>query len=263
MSHPSVTKPASESVLLAERRQYKDFAVSHSEPFYREVLGDLYRSWLETNRDFFHSQLHEPHLTIGQTPPRCLGLCSPKTDWGGDCQITITESLVFGKHRIVVNRWPAAGTKRFIRDVVLHESIHQYQWEVSGNAELAYRGHGPEFTKFCNEIGAQLDLAPVVPRRRGRKDLEKPIANCWPHNVRPAGFYGRDIDLDRIVSRPTRPQHCSHCGRCLENILGFLEGRGPEATRRLLEKEIGRQRARGGSEESCACEIDALDEACP
>jgi hypothetical protein len=263
---PQKVLPAGKSIRLAERQQYADFAVSHSEPVYREVLADLYRFWHETNQSFFHGRLNKPHLTIGQTPPRCLGFTRLFTDWGGDIQITIAESVVLGSHRVVVNRWPAEGAKRFVRDVVLHETIHQFQREIGGNAELAYRGHGPEFTKLCNQIGAKLDLVPVMPRRRGRKDSEKPTANYWPHNVRPAGYYSPDIDLGGVARKLEKPRHCSNCSQCLENLLAYLEERGTEETRKFLQKQLDWQRARrpgGCGTSSCnPTWIDASDEDC-
>ena len=241
------------------------YTVIQSEPVYREVLADLYSFLKQTNQQFFQGRLHQPHLTIGQTPTRSFGFCKPLTDWGGETQITVAESVYLGKHRVVVNRWSAEGSKRFIRDLVLHEQIHQWQWEVAGNSEPGYRGHGPLFAKCCNEIGAQLGLAAVIPRRRGRKDGGKPIANYWPYNVRPAHFYAPDIDLEQAIGNLTKPKHESECVQCLENILGFLEVKGVDATRRLLQREINRQRAKHACGDGALCGtvwIDALDEVC-
>ena len=208
--------------------------------------------------------MNEPHLTIGQTPSRCFGFCKPVTDWGGECQITISESLLLGKNEVVVNRWPAEGTERFLRDIVLHRTVHQWQWEIVGDHESGYRGHGPKFADRCNRIGEQLDLASVVPRRRpGRKDTQRPPANYWPYNVRPEHYYSPDIDLDRVIRKVAKPKHEPDCTQCLANILGLLEARGADETRRLLQREIDRQQAKhaGGVRAECGkLWIDAWDD---
>lgn len=146
-SRSIVTKPAPKQVLTAERRQYAEFAVAHSEPIYREAFANLFPFWQEANERFFEGKLLPPHLTIGQTPARCLGFYKPVTDGGSDCQITVNQAMYFGTHRIVVNRWPAEGAKRFVQDVVRHEMVHQYQWEILGDSEPGYRGHGPRFAE--------------------------------------------------------------------------------------------------------------------
>ena len=250
MSQSVVTKLAPDEIVQAERRRYAAFAVRHSEPVYREVLADLYDFWREMNKTFFRGQLKKPHLTIGVTPPRCLGFCKPLTDWGGQLQITISETVVLGRHRVVVNRWPAEGAKRFARDMLLHEILHQFAWEVSGDTEQGYRGHGPRFTKLCNEIGERLGITFVITRRRGRKDSEKATANYWPYSVRPAGYYAPDVDLERMIRKMAKPQHYTSCARCLANLLAFFEERGGNEFRNLLQREIEREQAKpakGGS----------------
>jgi len=76
-----------------------------------------------------------------------------------------------------------------VADVLLHETVHQYHQEVTGEAEESYKGHGPAFRDTCNELGEQLGLPTVrVAKARG---LEKDLPSCahWPHNVRPTGYY--------------------------------------------------------------------------
>jgi len=245
MSQPSVTKPASKEVLLAERQRNRDFAVYDSEPAFRLPLTDLYNCWEEWNKRFFSARLALPHLCIDPTPPRCLGDTRSWTGSGAEIQITISQAVVFGSHRVVVNRWPAEGTKRFIRDILAHEMIHQYQFEVSGNHEAGYRGHGPEFAARCNCIGEEWGLTPVMPRRRGRRDAERAIANFWPHNVRPPDFYAPDIALDRIIDKPAKPQHQPNCCYLLlEQLRALLVERGGEETLRFIEAELAWRRAR-------------------
>ena len=75
--------------------------------------------------------------------------------------------------------WDATG-------VLLHEMIHQ---RLAQNADLrdlgprSLGGHGDEFTAWCNRIGPDLGLVPVVARKpRGRK---VPLSRHWPSCAKP------------------------------------------------------------------------------
>jgi hypothetical protein len=114
-------------------------------------------------------------------------------------------------------RGDSEGCFRFAADVQLHETIHQWQQEVTGNAEPAYHGHGPGFTSKCNEIGAALGLPAVVARnRKGGKLLR---SAQWPHNVRPLDYYLGAYDPeggtpDPGEQNPAPPPDmiiCPHC----------------------------------------------------
>lgn len=227
-------------IIREERRRFVDFASHHANPGHRAVLADLYRFWWKANRQHFEIRLIEPHITLGVTGPRVLGFCSPTTDWGSDLQITLNEKLVFGGHRVTINPWPAEGLRKFVLDVLLHEMIHQYQYEVEGNAEAGYRGHGPEFCKKCKKIGEKLGLPPVIVRRRGQKDADKPVCCHWPHNVRPSGFYIPDVDEGRILKAWIKPRPEPEWLQIFRNLLAIHDDHGPEALRRLLEHEIER-----------------------
>jgi hypothetical protein len=102
-----------------------------------------------------------------------------------------------------------------VDDVLLHEMVHQWQFEVLGDPEPAYQGHGPLFRDVANRIGAVLGLSPVrdCKRRGSGKDL--PSCAQWPHCVRPADHYlgayrprrrdrqtGEDLErIERLVAR--------------------------------------------------------------
>jgi hypothetical protein len=81
------------------------------------------------------------------------------------------------------------GRHRFVEDVLLHEMIHQFHQEVTGQHEHSYHGHGPAFRDKANEIGAALGLSRV--RDSKRRGAEKHLPSCaqWPHCVRPNGYY--------------------------------------------------------------------------
>jgi len=52
-------------------------------------------------------------------------------------------------------------------------------------AKSTLGGHGDEFTAWCNRIGPDLGLVPVVGRKpRGRK---VPLSRYWPSCAKPIG----------------------------------------------------------------------------
>ncbi|MBI4022268.1 MAG: hypothetical protein HY372_02835 [Candidatus Andersenbacteria bacterium] len=233
--------PKGKRLLDAERRSFARFATRHAEPVFRDVSRHLYERWDELNRRYFKRKLKRPHLTFGYTSPRSLAFCSPLTDWGATLQITINQRLILGDHRIVVNPWPAQGVKRFLADVLLHESLHQYHREVTGKTDPGYRGHGTAFAQTCNDIGDQLGLPPVVARRRNRaKDLDKPICNYWPHNVRPPDFYSPDIDTEVIVARRVKPRHVPNDAIFIESLRALLDEHRYSELREALDAELAR-----------------------
>src|SRR5262249_17764989 len=83
----------------------------------------------------------------------------------------------------------AEGRFRFVTDVFLHETIHQWQHEVLGDLEDGYHGHGPKFRDQCNRIGALLGVSPVRTSKARGKDKALPSCAYWPHCVRTADYY--------------------------------------------------------------------------
>lgn len=83
----------------------------------------------------------------------------------------------------------AEGRRRFVDDVLLHEQVHQYQQEVSGELDAGYHGHGPAFRDQANRIGGALGLAPVRTSKRRGVDADLPSCAQWPHNVRGSEHY--------------------------------------------------------------------------
>ena len=77
---------------------------------------------------------------------RALGDYSQISGFGGRGQIRIRESLLTGAHRAVrAGDDFAAVRSKFVEDVLLHETVHQYQHEVFGRPEKSFKGHGPGF----------------------------------------------------------------------------------------------------------------------
>jgi hypothetical protein len=65
--------------------------------------------------------------------------------------------------------------------------IHQWQYEVVGNTEVSYHGHGTIFRDKANEIGTKLGLPPVRTKHGKAKDV--PLCSYFAHAVRPDGYY--------------------------------------------------------------------------
>ncbi|MGA2797920.1 MAG: SprT-like domain-containing protein [Thermoguttaceae bacterium] len=230
--------PASRSILNAERRRYALFVAKYAEPVYRQVLIELYILWEHFNRLFFKNRLKHPHLMMGRVPPNVFSFCKSLTDWGADLQITFDQRFVLGGHKKITKTWPAEGTKLLVNDILLHEMIHQYHFELTGNSEPGYRGHGPQFTKVCNEIGEQLGLPAVITRRRGTKDGEKPTSSRWPCNVRPDGYYGSDVAIQKEPTIIIKPRHYPNWAIIFEAILAYIDENRIAELKRMLVREL-------------------------
>lgn len=144
-----------------------------------EALGEkearhLYARFAEYNERYFGGELAQALILITQSgSARTLGDYCPRDVHGLESRIRIAPATV--KRGL-----------RYAEDVLLHEMIHAWQHEVSGDLEPGYRGHGPVFAGKANEIGEQIGLAPVSPKARGGM----PDCAQWPANVRPADYYG-------------------------------------------------------------------------
>lgn len=174
----------------AHRRAFRAYVVADAEPWHQMHLGALYRDWDRFNRDHFAGALVEPYILLAEpTTPRAYGDCGPVSGFGGKSQIRLRPSLLTGTHPHMAPDGKADGRVRFVTDVLLHEMIHQWQHEISGDRDDAYHGHGPAFRDKANAIGATLGLDPV--RTCKARGPDKHLASCsqWPHDVRPAGYY--------------------------------------------------------------------------
>lgn len=174
---------------IRHRKDFREYVVQDGVPGHREVLADLYATWDQYHRDFFHD-MTVPYIVFGNPgSARVLGTCQDISDFGGKLQITMRRALFDGKYKGINWDAPQEGIDRYRKDVLLHEMVHQFHFEVTGDTEDSYKGHGPKFAEVCNTIGRDLGLAEVRPAKARGKDKDRPSCAQWPHNVRPADYY--------------------------------------------------------------------------
>jgi len=172
----------------------------------------LYGLWEEWNDRFFEGILVPPLVQLaepGQT--HCYGDCSPYSGLAGiRSRIRLRPSILAGTLRDLKHgSRNKQGLRRFLEDVLLHEMIHQWHFEVTGQDDASYSGHGPAFSQKANEIAVKLGLPPVgrTCKKRDHADKGLQSPSQWPHDVRPAGYYLgahvlASVDKPKRVSLP-------------------------------------------------------------
>ncbi len=198
---------------IAFREQMRRYILEHSEPWHREHLGHLGRLWEQWNIEHFDAAMVIATILLSNpTNPRRLGQCGPISGFGCRSEIIIRPSLLTGTHPMVhVGDEYERGRSLLVADVLLHEMIHQWQQEVTGDTDKHYKGHGPTFSAKANEIGARLGL-PLVGRTYKKRDcadkgLESP--SYWPYIVRPKDHYlGAYVLASRDKPEEDRPALC-------------------------------------------------------
>lgn len=145
------------------------------------LVGELYKRFDAMNAEHFGNKLAAPLVLVTPTSsPRAVGDATLRDPHGLRSVVRIAPKSL---RRGIV----------YAADVLLHEMIHVWQYEILGDHESGYKGHGPRFAEKCNHIGDRLGLAPVgVKGRRGLPDCAR-----WPLCVRPEGFYPPDPDEER------------------------------------------------------------------
>lgn len=233
-----------------ERRCRREFATSSAEEGHRVWQRELYPLWERWNVEHFHGRLKPPHLGFGRTPPRSLGLCSRTTDYGAPLQITLNERLVFGADPSWVTAPFGEGHRRAVADLLLRFVVQQHVLEGLGADERRYYGCGPRYHQEVNRVGLAMGLAMVIFDRSGAEDADEPICKGWPHNVRPEGYYGRDITRE-LLGRLTHPaasrRSASPAPPSLggwEMVLFLLAARREEDLRRIAAAQVDRLKAR-------------------
>jgi hypothetical protein len=198
MDHTSLT-PADRK----HREEFASFAREHGHGPYRPVLERLYVLWESWNAEHFAGKLITPHILLAEPKsPRALGDHAQLSGWGSRNQIRIRPSLLGGSHpQVRAGEEFAEGRFLLVADVLLHETIHQYHDEVTGQVERSYHGHGPAYRDECNRIGKALGLPPV--RTAKARGPEKSLPSCahWPLNVRPEGYYREAFEVGSEVAR--------------------------------------------------------------
>jgi hypothetical protein len=147
----------------------------------------LYEAARLYNGEHFEGALLPCFVEI--TPPgsmRALADYRPRSHEGVDSHI-----------RIGVRTLEKGG--RYALDVLLHEMVHAFCFEILGDIEPGYAGHGPKWTAQCNRIGRKLGLGEVFTKGRGG-----PSSARWPMSVRPAGYYGEPEETG--PSEPAKPR---------------------------------------------------------
>lgn len=229
--------------LDAERVAHEQFSRAHSLPEYRTLLAARYREWHGYNATFFGGRLRTPHIAIGRTSPRRFSMCQRTTNYGGALCITLNDRILFGRrHRVVKNR--GEGWGRFVADLLLAETVCQAVRELEDDDEEGYDGYGPRFVAHANRVGEALGLSWVVPRR-GAGDRDRASAATWPWGVRPAGYYGTDVDLRPAARSHWRgpPPPVSYQAGVYQYFLHLLRTEpGTDRLRRLLGGQVDRAR---------------------
>lgn len=170
------------------RIDYWQWVDQHADTASRDRLLVLRDHWRDCNRRYFAGRMVEPYITLTEpSAPQVYGQCESVSSWGSRLEIKLRPSLLDGTHPHLRggNR---AGRLQFVKDVLLHEMVHQHIMEHQpGVNEDSYKGHGPVFTEHCNRIGAELGLAEVVVRNRNGSKVPK--SPQWPHCVAPPDRY--------------------------------------------------------------------------
>ena len=196
--------------VAGHRVDYWTWVENYADTTSRVSLVALRDHWRDVNTWFFDGRMLEPYVTLTspRTPQR-YGECCPISSWGSRLEIRLRPSLLYGtRPHMRGGAGFAAGRMQFVKDVLIHEMIHQHIMEHQpGVDEESYHWHGPVFAGHCNRIGEKLGLDEVVVRNRGGKKL--PRAAQWPHCVAPpdrySGAYRPHPRLKVIASSVTIP----------------------------------------------------------
>jgi len=173
--------------------------------WHRANLFAMHALWESWNKEYFGGQLIPPHILLAEpSGTNTLGDYTNFSGWGSPAQIRLRPSLITGNHPLVKSGDQyQEGRNKYVLDVLLHETIHQYTDEVLHDLEASYKGHGPQFAAECNRLGEILGLPPVRPAKARGKNKDMPSCAQWPHCVRPDGFYLGALE-DRKVKK-TKP----------------------------------------------------------
>jgi hypothetical protein len=178
---------------IEHRMEFRQYVLNEASAWHRKHLARMYDLWDQWNVEFFSSLMKPPYILLAEPSiPQALGDCAVISGFGGNSQIRIRPSLITGSHP-KVRGWSEDARLRMVEDILLHEMLHQWQQEVTGNCDSAYSGHGPTFRDKANEIGAALGLGRVRTCKLRGADKDLPSCSYWPQNVRPTGFYPNPV----------------------------------------------------------------------
>lgn len=189
----------------------------------------LYDLWEEWNDAFFEGRMIYSLIQLtdpGQT--HRYGCCSTYSGLAGIRSIIkIRRSILDGTLRdLCKGTKDPEGLRRFLEDVLLHEMVHQWHFEVTGQTDASYGGHGPAFSAKANEIGTRLGLPPVgrTCKKRDHEDKGLPSPSQWPHDVRPAEYYlGAHVHASKDNPEEDRRAKCEDAARSLARRFSLEE----------------------------------------
>jgi len=176
---------------ISHRNSFEGFVTDGAEGPVAEFVKQLFTEWHNYNEKYFYGKMIVPYINLAQNfTTKRVGEFAPSSSWGGKSEIRIRPTLFTGKHPMIHTGAPMEGRKRYMFDILLHESIHQYCQEILGDPEASYKGHGPVFKSECNRISGLMGLTGLVRDCKARgKNRDLPGCQYWPHCVRPDDYY--------------------------------------------------------------------------
>jgi hypothetical protein len=178
--------------------------VAEAEGWHRPLLVWLYDAWDRFNAQYFGGRLTRPYLRFsGGLGATTYGAFLLRPGSHGRSVIRLHAALASRSGAVKTDDFALAlGLRRLLRDVLLHEMVHQAAAEAWGDSEPDDWGNGPRFAAECNRLGRVLGLWPVRPQRA--RDRTRPLPNrrFWPECVRPPGYYlGAEEAVARVCRR--------------------------------------------------------------
>jgi hypothetical protein len=137
------------------RQEFKAFVEQQTDAWQHSADAKrLYTLFDEWNAAYYDGSLTVPYLCLLEPgSPRTYGDTSRMSGWGGKLQIRLRPSLLIGTHpHMRPGPEYAEGRFLFIADVMLHEIVHQYHFEITGEVEDAFHGHGPQFSNRARTL---------------------------------------------------------------------------------------------------------------
>jgi hypothetical protein len=184
---------------LQHRRAFREYVLNRAVPWHRQHLTRLYALWDDWNVSHFGGRLAPPYILLNEpSNPRRFGDCYKVSGFGGISQIRLRPSLLAGTHPLVRPGADPEGLFLFVADVLLHEMVHQFHQEITGDAEDSYHGHGPAFRDVCNRIGPGLGVGTVRSCKRRGRDRDLPSCSQWPYGLRPEDYYLGAVNFARL-----------------------------------------------------------------
>jgi hypothetical protein len=162
----------------------------------KSIHARLFDWWAELDATYFDGQLDPVLIHLGITEwSGCLGMASMVE---GQARIVLHQGLMNPGWGISFDgevlpdrgqcRWgsygPALG-KAFLKDVLLHEMMHQAQAQLFTGADADWHDDGhncASWISLCNRVASRMGLGvwfPLYVRRKAKADAQGKRANVW------------------------------------------------------------------------------------